>query len=303
MKAFEVCLLERTCLNTKIFKKYNILEIDDPFKADVCITQSVMRFPELVNKTIYLSHEPFRSTKAKWCYKNFDKFKLVAAFSPDPLKSNQISFCEENIAHWPYVPSVSQNIECRNSTEIGNRGVFFAGNIIAPQTKLEDGSVNINHLRKLIGEHFLNEFPESIMMGIGWSGQTNKIKNWRRDKMNHIKNSNTDFVLALENTIMPDYITEKIWDGFYSKKVVLYLGDPNIEKKIPTNCFIDLRKYYDVEKNEVDLLGLSNRIKDVTQEEYDDMVKNSLQVVDKYKKIRNNLQDDFTKKIINHIIF
>ena len=55
------------------------------------------------------------------------------------------------------------------------------------------------------------------------------------------------FVFAIENTYdqvySMDYMTEKIFHGFLSGGVPIYLGCWNIEKLVPENCFIDLRKF------------------------------------------------------------
>lgn len=52
------------------------------------------------------------------------------------------------------------------------------------------------------------------------------------------------FVLAYENTsAIPGYITEKLWDVFFSGAVPIYIGAPNITDYVPENCFIDGRQF------------------------------------------------------------
>lgn len=51
------------------------------------------------------------------------------------------------------------------------------------------------------------------------------------------------FCLCFENMSMKGYITEKIFDCFYSGTIPIYLGAPDIEKYIPAEAFIDARKY------------------------------------------------------------
>ena len=55
--------------------------------------------------------------------------------------------------------------------------------------------------------------------------------------------SNYDFALAYENCAMEGYITDKIFDCFFTGTVPVYLGATDIEKYIPKNCFIDMRKF------------------------------------------------------------
>lgn len=61
--------------------------------------------------------------------------------------------------------------------------------------------------------------------------------------------SQYDFALCFENLIMDSYITEKIFDCFYSGVIPIYRGGDDIQKWIPSEAFIDLRKF----ANEKDL--------------------------------------------------
>lgn len=55
------------------------------------------------------------------------------------------------------------------------------------------------------------------------------------------------YALCLENSHHPlwthGYITEKLLDCMYSLTIPIYLGASNIEDLIPTDCFIDYRKF------------------------------------------------------------
>lgn len=51
------------------------------------------------------------------------------------------------------------------------------------------------------------------------------------------------FALAIENTSFPGYITEKIYDCFYARCVPVYYGPPDIERFIPPETFVDLRRF------------------------------------------------------------
>jgi len=52
-----------------------------------------------------------------------------------------------------------------------------------------------------------------------------------------------DFVLCLENMQMNGYVTEKIFDCFYSGAIPIYYGAPDIHAYIPKECMIDAREY------------------------------------------------------------
>lgn len=52
------------------------------------------------------------------------------------------------------------------------------------------------------------------------------------------------FVIAFENAIGKDYVTEKFYDPLLAGSVPVYLGAPNIEEFAPgDNCFVDVRNY------------------------------------------------------------
>ncbi|WP_413287826.1 glycosyltransferase family 10 domain-containing protein [Bdellovibrio sp. HCB337] len=55
--------------------------------------------------------------------------------------------------------------------------------------------------------------------------------------------SEYNFCLCFENMKMSGYITEKIFDCLYAGTIPLYLGAPDIEKYIPTEAFVDCRKF------------------------------------------------------------
>lgn len=65
------------------------------------------------------------------------------------------------------------------------------------------------------------------------------------------------FALCFENMILKGWITEKIFDCFYSGTVPIYWGDPEIEKVIPPSCYIDMRDFSGYPELRSFLKGLS----------------------------------------------
>lgn len=49
--------------------------------------------------------------------------------------------------------------------------------------------------------------------------------------------------LCIENAKFSGYVTEKIIDCLVAGVIPLYMGAPDIDKYIPEECFVDLRKY------------------------------------------------------------
>ena len=71
-----------------------------------------------------------------------------------------------------------------------------------------------------------------------------------RGKVEHKKEvlTNTRFAICYENVKdLPGYITEKIFDCFFSGCIPVYWGANNITDYIPANCFVDRRQFEDHE--------------------------------------------------------
>ena len=55
---------------------------------------------------------------------------------------------------------------------------------------------------------------------------------------------NYKFVIAFENAIEPDFVTDKFYDPLIAGLVPIYFGAPNIDDFAPgDNCFVDVRQY------------------------------------------------------------
>jgi hypothetical protein len=74
--------------------------------------------------------------------------------------------------------------------------------------------------------------------------------------------SNYCFSLCFENMVMDGYLTEKIFDCFYTGTIPIYLGAPDILDYIPESAFIDCRKF-DSWKQMLDYV-LSMKDKEIT---------------------------------------
>jgi hypothetical protein len=303
----KIFIPHRNCLELPLLQKEFEI-VNSTKEADVVIAQSTLSddFDGNFSKVIYIAVEPPLADHRLFCYSNFDKFPLVVRHNPNPEKRNQIPFTDTDEAQ--YFPCLgnpeSIPIYIREDTTIKNRGVFYAG-MVGPYEMQPDafGGINLTGLRRKLGEFLIKEIPNSKVMGIGWSNQT-KVEsgtNWRLDKSNQIKESDCDFVLALENTLLPNYLYEKIWDGFASDRVTLYLGDPRVEHHIPTNCFVDLRKYFNPETKEFDFQGLKDRLMNMTQEEYDKILFNARIFRESADDKHQILKDRLTIKLINII--
>lgn len=301
----KVCITERNNLNEEMIKKHPEIELtDNPFEADFLISQSSILYSNFLSKTIYIGCEAPRTDHRIWCYKHFDNMYAVFCHNPDQNKLNQFPMTPDDSAQfYPTRPDPYDAIT-REDTKIHTRGVFYAGMINMFENQPDEcGGINLTPLRTLLGNYFLKEFPGSIAKGIGWFGQTTKPDDWRMNtKKNAILNSDCDFVLAMENTMYPNYLYEKIWDAFNTDRVALYLGDTRIEFHIPTNCFVDLRPYFNTATKEFDLEGLGKRLREMTQEEYDEILNNARKFRETGKGKYRHYMDLLTQRIIDIIV-
>lgn len=301
MKKIKLAITERTNLNEKMFADAFELTKDIE-EADFILSQSSILFPQHLNKTIYIAIEPPLAQHRIWCYSQFDNCHMVITHNPDKNKKNQFPFTKSDETQFYPTRADPYDFVTRKDTAIRNRGVFYAGMRGFYESQPDaHGGINITPLRTTLGEYFIKEFPNSKIIGNGWGGQKIKVGNWREDKIKQIEESKCDFILALENTIFPNYLYEKIWDGITNDRVTMYLGDTNIEKHIPLNCFIDLRPYFNKETKEFDCESIGKRLREMTQEEYDEILNNARKFRETSKGHYIRLQDELTQFIIDRI--
>jgi hypothetical protein len=65
------------------------------------------------------------------------------------------------------------------------------------------------------------------------------------------------FALCFENMILPGWITEKMFDCFFSGTIPVYLGAPDITQWVPSECFVDMRDFADYDALSDHLLAMS----------------------------------------------
>jgi hypothetical protein len=134
-------------------------------------------------------------------------------------------------------------------------------------------------------DYFCNKSTLDIY-GYHWHDINNLPLKWRKRLKHHILKrspvqcedkkqtmANYKFALCFENTIYPGYLTEKIIDCFVAGVIPIYLGDPTVERVIPSEIFIDMRNY-----NSWDDLYL--KIKSVRKNEGENMIRKARQFLE-----------------------
>lgn len=117
--------------------------------------------------------------------------------------------------------------------------------------------------------HFFEQKKCGDFEFYGWGWDGSKYANYRgapADKIETLKQYR--FCICYENIEgKRGYVTEKIFDCFTAGCVPVYWGASNIETYVPANCFIDRRKFKDLEE-------LYSFLKKMGKEEYQTYIRN-----------------------------
>jgi hypothetical protein len=108
--------------------------------------------------------------------------------------------------------------------------------------------------------------------GQGRYHKTHQTGVWPHIKRFEMRRTTADFALCIENSILDDYITEKIHHGFQSDLVVLYLGSPRIAEYVPPGAFVDLGRFLRLDEGRVDVHALRELLEGMTQDEYNQIL-------------------------------
>ena len=93
------------------------------------------------------------------------------------------------------------------------------------------------------------------------------------------------FGIVYENSIIPGYVTEKIFDCLRSNCIPIYLGAPNIAEIVPSDLYIDRRNF----KSNRDLLDFLSKIDEDEYYSYILRIKNYLSSDDFRKHLSTSL--------------
>jgi len=179
--------------------------------------------------------------------KGVDQSKLRKLYWPQPYKDVLINFWER--------------------TDRQRRIVMVNGNHKPTSYDNELYSKRIEVLSAL------SRFGTVDLYGRGWKKWWSRSSMWRpywqhrRTLMSIYKGacesksqvmSQYLFALCFENMEMKGYITEKIFDCFYSGTIPMYLGAKDIADLIPEDAYIDCRKFTSWEEMHDKVMGLSD---------------------------------------------
>ena len=116
---------------------------------------------------------------------------------------------------------------------------------------------------------------------------TRKVKDWHKEKLDFLQNYR--FNIAIENTLIHNYITEKIWDPITVGCLPIYYGNDNIYSIFKQKSFIDTNKFNSFN-------SLFDYIINMTRQEYLERINSCIET---YNRAFNDI--DFSKEYHNMV--
>jgi glycosyltransferase involved in cell wall biosynthesis len=160
------------------------------------------------------------------------------------------SFCPHNTHHLDFTNPKDMALLHTPSKPVTNKSVV----IVLERRDLEgDYTINDIPLKCLdkLRSHYVKDLTDITAYGLGWG-------NYRDNpnlKVGHTFHRSLDtkkavdyykdftFVLIVENTDADGYVSEKIYDAFIAGTIPLYYGNSNSLVGIPSDMYVDLKKF------------------------------------------------------------
>lgn len=121
------------------------------------------------------------------------------------------------------------------------------GNITDNSRRLKPDGYDLRGIRLHIAEQ-AREKGLADIFGIGWpdSARLGESRGgdkgeWHEEKLPIM--DEYGFALAMENTLLENYVTEKIWDAVQCNALPLYYGNDWIYSEFPRDSFVDIRNF------------------------------------------------------------
>jgi len=209
-------------LNKDIFKIYDIQDIDEIFEEKyinviLCVENCYYwhhykhfnKYGNYGNKNIQI-----------YLYNHITNFYITANFIVIPIIYLQIDYFKIN--YNIVYPSIT--------TEFTNKKFCLQVSFIKVDNKYTEYiNNNINKL-KTIGDIDVISF---------YKNDINDCSLYHSEKLLNLFNK-YKFILCFENSYTDGYITEKIFNAFFSRSIPIYLGPNNINKYINNSSYINL---------------------------------------------------------------
>lgn len=214
---------------------------------------------DLLRKTIYIDYEPPTGHAKKHEQESIRElsrlFKSVITYDDDLagtgnfIKGNVATFHADrpiNITHFK-----NRKMICMVTSNTTNDYIIAVLNNYNHTRYYNKRNIKyhpkaIYHKRIQIADYYLQNHPDDFdLFGLFWPERFNKVCRGFLEKYKKIqKLSEYKFAITFDSyTNQNGYISEKIFDAFFSRTVPIYLGANNVTDYIPRQCFIDARDF------------------------------------------------------------
>lgn len=227
------------------------------------------RPPEDVDpsKVVLFQTEPPIASAVTETYRSSAQYAAFYCFDPDSVESG-LSITSDALCY-PYLPAAHKRLQVKSDYS-GEVRFYFAGkkgSSSAWKVPLRFGARCIYQLRYQIASRLFESYPNSLVVGEGFTSSTKDSgSGWRNEKYNDLLNCDATFMFCCENSILRNYVSEKIHDGFNAGVPFVYLGAPNIRDMVPADCFIDATRFFD--GGAFDHAGLHGYLESIGEIEY-----------------------------------
>lgn len=195
--------------------------------------------------------------------------RYKAVFTFHPHLPNQYPITEDPIV-FPYPPNRRLEVPRREDLQLKTRMVYYAGARTTPETKHPDADnrVNLYGWRTKLVEGLMRSGVPITAYGRGWDTNTRLTGDFQTNKHGEVAACGAEFILCLENSQLNNYISEKIHNGFQSDRLVLYIGEPTISRRIPQDAFVNLQWFWDPIVKDFDYSRIAAIIQNMDQSMY-----------------------------------
>jgi len=247
-------------------------------KADIIIATNTVSPDWDYSKVVLVLKESPITGHRRWLYDNKDKFHTV--FTHNPAGENELAFTDSPEV-FPWGPALKEDVRPKVDLR-ANRRIYYSASRKDRYAKMPDypGTVNMYAVRNKIMYDLITH-SEGVGYGRGWGhekiklgkcgalmeGKVKPAMTARQYKYQDIVEADPAFMLCVENCIQSNLITDHFHDGYNAGRLVLYLGEPDIEKHVPSECYVDLRPLYDGKA--LDMGGVVEIARSMGQAEYD----------------------------------
>ena len=100
------------------------------------------------------------------------------------------------------------------------------------------------YLKELMKYIHIDSYGECLHNTNMKSSRNKGTDSFLQIKLDMIKSKRYKFLISFENTVITEYVTEKIWDAYMSQTIPIYYGAPEVYDQVPgSNTFIDASKF------------------------------------------------------------